>query len=115
MEAVMPMFQTRPRIIEAFLFQGQKATDSGLPQWYLDEILAARLRLGAKESVIDTPNGPMQCRAGDWLVRDGRGIYPVRKDIFDTMYEPLPPGAAAQPETPARAAEPDPDYKPSVL
>lgn len=43
----MPMFQAKPRIVEAFLFNEQRHTDHDLPPWYVEELLSGRIRLAA--------------------------------------------------------------------
>lgn len=101
----MPMFRTRPQIVEALLFQGQKTTDSGLPQWYVDSVLAARIRLGPKENMVDTINGAARCNVGDWIVRDAHGIYPMRNDVFRETYEPIQPGSEVEAPPPLPPVE----------
>ena len=42
------------------------------------------------EVVIDTPEGRMIARPGDWVVTGVQGEqYPVKPEIFEASYEPL--------------------------
>jgi len=41
-----------------------------------------------KDTAIDTLEGRMQAKAGDWLIKGVKGeLYPVRRDIFEETYE----------------------------
>jgi hypothetical protein len=48
-------------------------------------VLAMQLE---KDTAIDTLEGRMQAKAGDWLIKGVKGeLYPVRRDIFEETYE----------------------------
>lgn len=44
---------------------------------------------GERVGEVQTLEGPLYARAGDWIVTGIRGEqYPVKPDIFDEIYEP---------------------------
>ena len=46
-----------------------------------------------KDFQIETPEGMMNGRAGDYLVQGVRGkYYPVKKEIFEQTYDPVKSG-----------------------
>lgn len=48
-------------------------------------VLATQLE---KDTAIETLEGRMQAKAGDWLIKGVKGeLYPVRRDIFEETYE----------------------------
>ena len=48
-------------------------------------VLAMQLE---KDTAIETLEGRMQAKAGDWLIKGVKGeLYPVRRDIFEETYE----------------------------
>ena len=52
---------------------------------------------------VDTPEGRMTAKPGDWVIRGIRGeFYPCRKDIFEATYETVvdSPPAGATSDTP---------------
>lgn len=80
-------FRKRPVVIEALLFDGTN----------VDECLAF---IGAPREEgedaedfdtidIDTLEGTMETRQGDWIIKGVQGeFYPVKPDIFEATYEP---------------------------
>lgn len=41
--------------------------------------------------LIDTLEGSMTARSGDWVIRGVKGeLYPCKPDIFEATYEPAP-------------------------
>lgn len=60
----------------------------------------------SEEATIDTPEGQMVCRIGDYLASDDppTHLWPVRRDIFEATYVPAKQEARAEPEALLRAA-----------
>ncbi len=41
--------------------------------------------------VIETPEGPMRCEVGSWIIRGIEGeLYPCLDSVFTATYEPAP-------------------------
>lgn len=77
-------FRKRPVVIEAVQFAG----DVGAP-----EIAALDFACGREGDLdvlyIETMEGRMTARAGDWIIKGVRGeFYPCKPDIFEATYEP---------------------------
>lgn len=80
----MAKFQSKPIVIEANKFNFND-TIPGV-QWTEDS-----------EPFVTTIHGNMcYLEDGDWVVQEPDGIhyYPVKPDIFEKRYEPLPAAAA---------------------
>jgi hypothetical protein len=83
-EDVMPMFRSKPAMIEAeqffeeqrlpFSVEGACCLDGD--DWYI-------VTAHGQKTVIQN---------GDWIIRepDGRGFYPCKPDIFKKIWERLP-------------------------
>lgn len=58
------------------------------PHWLEEAIHQRDVREVADRVLIDTLEGTMEAKAGDWIVRGIKGeLYPVKKDIFEATYE----------------------------
>jgi hypothetical protein len=80
----MPKFRKKPVVIEAWQFNEAELT----PDW-LSWSDAWSLKEGHGE--IETLEGIMTARPGDWIIKGVKGeIYPCKPDIFEATYEPVP-------------------------
>lgn len=78
-------YRKKPVVIEAVQFLG----DVGLP-----EIVALDVGCGREDEsdvlYIETLQGVMTARSGDWIIRGVKGeLYPCKPDIFEATYEPV--------------------------
>ena len=80
-------------MIEAFQWTGDERQTED-PDWAcaaIREGLIRFLNLGTPEValLIDTYEGTMTARQGDWIIRGVKGeLYPCKLDIFEATYEP---------------------------
>jgi hypothetical protein len=106
----MPMFRTKPVVIEA-----HQIGDDGWPDsiWqgvsdnkiilHLDSVGYPKKVVGHVE--IKTLEGEMRASEGDWIIKGVKGeFYPCKPDIFAATYEPADTPSAPSPEAVARAA-----------
>ena len=80
----MPKFRKKPVVIDAIHFDG--ANDS-----QVNEFAGGLVWLESMPPIglIETLEGSMQLRSGDWLIRGVNGeLYPCKNDIFQKTYEP---------------------------
>lgn len=90
----MPKFRKRPVEIEARLFDGFAADQSGwdILHWIdCEGVMAGGEGQGADAVLkIDTLEGVMTAQVGDWIIRGVKGeFYPCKPDIFAATYEPV--------------------------
>lgn len=83
----MPRFRKRPVVIDAVQFTGgnlaQIAEFSGYD-------VAEQCDRFYDSIVIETLEGDMKARPGDWIIKGVKGeLYPCRDDIFGVTYEPV--------------------------
>lgn len=81
-------FRKRPVVIDAV----QWAPGAELPEWLLARLHAGTIRRcgsGLAEAlIIETLEGTMTARSGDWVIRGMMGeVYPIKPDIFAATYE----------------------------
>lgn len=82
----MPRFRKRPIEVEAFQWDATKPTGDMLREWSDHRVR----HHGGSVCYIETLEGTMEARPGDWIVRGIAGeFYPVKPDIFATIYEPV--------------------------
>lgn len=81
----MPMFRKKPVVIEAVQFRAGEQ-DGALA----NDAAEGRIRYTQDDTVlIDTLEGVMEARSGDWIIRGVKGeLYPCKPDIFAATYEP---------------------------
>lgn len=80
----MAKFRKKPVVIEAWLFVEGKP--HGIPTW----VARAAHDLGDGNLSIQTLEGLMVAKPGDWIIQGVKGeIYPCKADIFDATYEPV--------------------------
>jgi len=77
-------FRKRPIVIDAILFDGTNFDE--LARWS-----GGAVRPGVTiepEVVVDTAEGKMAGRTGDWIIRGVKGeYYPCMPDVFAVTYE----------------------------
>jgi hypothetical protein len=80
----MPKFRKRPVVIDAVQFR-----TSEHPSELAADVEAGRVRYPEDgNAMIDTLEGSMIARPGDWIIRGVKGeLYPCRDDIFRATYE----------------------------
>lgn len=80
----MPKYRKKPVVIDAVQYRAgeQDAELAG-------DVIAGRLRYAEDGTVlIDTLEGTMIARPGDWIIRGVKGeLYPCKPDIFAATYE----------------------------
>lgn len=95
----MPRFRKKPVEIEAVQWDGDRFIGP-VPEWLARAVLTAGpeaagfvscpgaiWRAGA-ELHVDTLEGLMTARAGDWIIRGVAGeVYPCKPEIFAANYE----------------------------
>ena len=86
----MSAFRKKPVVIEAVLWDGTKLA--------MDEIHAmggwehVAPNPPADDLIIDTLEGEMRARIGDYVIRGVQGeFYPCKPDIFEETYEAVEP------------------------
>jgi hypothetical protein len=81
----MPRFRKRPVEIEAVQFRAGEQ-----PGELAADVVAGRIRYHEDGTMsIETLEGVMCARPGDWIIRGVKGeLYPCKPDIFAATYEP---------------------------
>jgi hypothetical protein len=87
----MPKYRKKPVVIEAVRLEGDDTFSLnkivefvGADRWMVDVMPNPP----APELLIETIEGTMRCRVGDWLIRGVKGeLYPCKPDIFEATYE----------------------------
>jgi hypothetical protein len=79
-------YRKKPIIIEAFRL-GQRGQPTPAPAWFgspnHDNITEDGI-------LIQTLEGVMLARWGDWIIKGAKGeFYPVKDEIFREVYEPV--------------------------
>lgn len=86
----MAKFRKKPVEIEAFRFGRDKP-----PVWWREAVdkEVAIIFNGMSDNAfasIETLEGIMNARRGDWIIRGVKGdLYPCKPDIFEATYEPV--------------------------
>lgn len=81
---MMAKYRKRPVIIDAVRFRAGEE-DSELAA----DVIAGTIRYTEQDTLlIQTLEGTMEARSGDWIVRGVKGeLYPCKPDIFAATYE----------------------------
>lgn len=75
-------FRKKPVEVEAWR---NDADDNTMPEW----AKAAVLIRNDGSFLVNTIEGGLVARPGDWLIRGVQGeVYPCKPDIFEATYEP---------------------------
>ncbi len=85
----MPKFRKKPVVIEAM--QVTKPLPDGFVE-FLQKGSKDRhvtFDMDREEIVVDTLEGKMTARLGDWIIKGVQNeLYPCKPDIFEATYEP---------------------------
>lgn len=80
----MLRFRKKPVVIEAWRFHGLDRLE-GMPGWVAG---ASQDRAGSDGLFIQTLEGVMEARPGDWIIQGVKNeVYPCRDDVFAATYE----------------------------
>lgn len=97
-------FRKRPVEVEAVQFEGldlDVPKFSAMPDWLEEARLRREGEPGAvivrrdmasvrRRLIIETLEGDMEARHGDWIIRGTAGeLYPCKPEIFTEIYEPV--------------------------
>lgn len=92
----MPRFRKRPVVIEAFQWRNEPGDYEIMPKWLKDAFVDGNIKVvsivgpDGVEIRIETLEGAMAGKVGDWIIRGIRGeLYSCRADIFEATYEPV--------------------------
>ncbi len=87
----MSFFRKKPVIIEARQFLADDgAEQERLAQWCNGKLRGLLLHNKDRVIQINTFEGEMEARCGDWIIRGVNGeYYPCKPDIFEMTYEPM--------------------------
>jgi hypothetical protein len=81
----MPYFRKKPVVIEAVQWDATEPTGNRLREWSDHRVR----HHGGAVCFIETLEGTMEARPGDWIIRGVKGeFYPCKPDIFAATYEP---------------------------
>lgn len=86
-------FKKKPVEIDAFQWTGD-INQTEDPEWIVAAIREDRVvvhSLGSEhmQLIIETLEGTMAAKPGDWIIRGVKGeIYPCKPDVFEQTYEP---------------------------
>lgn len=80
----MAKYRKKPVVIEAIQFRAGEQDSA-----FAADVVAGRVRYPEDGTMlIDTLEGSMIARPGDWVIRGVKGeLYPVKDDIFCATYE----------------------------
>jgi hypothetical protein len=81
-------FRKRPVVIDAVQYKAGEA-----PGELAGDVIAGTVRyVEDGTALIQTLEGVMIARPGDWIIRGVKGeLYPCKPDVFALTYEPAPP------------------------
>lgn len=83
----MGLYRKKPVVIEAFQWNGN-ADQTDDPVWIVEAIKAGKVIIGQGILQIETLEGVMEAKPGDWIIKGVQGeIYPCKPDIFEATYE----------------------------
>lgn len=88
----MPLFRKKPVVIEARHFDGSEASARDLLAWmHVTDSHAQAVIVGLEKALdIETKEGVMTAKQGDWVIRGVAGeFYPIKPEIFEATYEPV--------------------------
>ena len=83
----MGKYRKKPVVIEAVHYRRGEIPDD---DFIIEGIKTGKLRHCDDDTfLIDTLEGSMIARPGDWIIRGVKGeFYPCKPDIFEATYEP---------------------------
>ena len=82
-------FRKKPVVVEAMLFDGTMECAYKVFEWAGKASGITYQPIGQRWILfIPTLEGIMEARAGDWIIKGGKGeFYPCKPDIFRITYE----------------------------
>lgn len=88
----MPRYRKKPVEVEALQFDGSSSLRGGILAWMEGGACPRRGTLHTRDShrsiEIETLEGTMVARAGDYIIKGVNGeFYPCKPDIFEKTYE----------------------------
>lgn len=97
----------RPVVTEAIQWDGSEECLGAIARWAEDALVTVSVE---GQLCVDSPEGAMLARPGDWIIRGVPGeYYPREPDTFDSAYRPAPQGSAAGPTDPEDGNPPTTD------
>lgn len=88
-------FRKKPVVIEAIQFNGMDDYFA-IQGWMKRSGSTFEQGYAHPEMWVQTLEGRMSARPGDWIIRGVKGeFYPCKPDIFEATYEPAPPADGA--------------------
>ncbi len=83
----MKKYRKKPVVIEAVQFDGSTESGRQIDDWSN----GCTRHLGVcNEITINTLEGEMRGKKGDWIIKGIKGeFYPCKPDIFEATYEPV--------------------------
>lgn len=83
----MALYRKKPVTIEAVQFTGENI--AAIWDWAGAGAVYGPTEESAS-AFIDTLEGRMEAKPGDWIIRGVQGeLYPCKPDIFEATYEPV--------------------------
>jgi hypothetical protein len=84
MEMQMAKYRKKPVVIDAVYWAGDLSTLHSLGNY--ESVVSQDL--GSADLQIETLEGVMTAKPGDWIIRGVKGeLYPCKDDIFAATYE----------------------------
>lgn len=82
----MAKYRKKPVVIDAVQYRAGEQ-----PYELANEIMGGTARYTSEGTLlIETLEGVMEARPGDWIIRGVKGeLYPCKPDIFAATYEPV--------------------------
>jgi hypothetical protein len=89
---IVPKFRKKPVVVEARQFTLHDAEHpESLETWCNGRVRGTKLPASERIIQIDTLEGEMEGKIGDWIIRGVKGeFYPCKPDIFAATYEEEP-------------------------
>jgi len=82
----MARYRKKPVVIEAMEYQPERIHD--IWEWAGADVVYGPAD-GDNSAYIETLEGRMEARPGDWIIKGVKGeFYPCKPDIFEQTYEP---------------------------
>lgn len=98
----MSRYRKKPVVVEAVQFTGRNFFEIAAFLGHGPEVLDNLELKSTDYPVIDTLEGAMTARPGDWIIKGVKGeFYPCKPDIFAATYEPAEDQPRTDEETPA--------------
>lgn len=92
------VYRKKPVLVDAFQFTNN--VEMIAPDWFTQAVIDEKIfidrslvdgHIHVYGCTIDTPEGRMRAKLGDYIIRGVNGeLYPCKPDIFLKTYEPVP-------------------------